>query len=83
MTAGHDPERDLFFLHFDCGNGGHVSVQGRLAGTSRRDAETITADLDGTLLLSSEPDPIIEQGRVALHPNHVVISQSARPRGGT
>ena len=76
MTTSYEPERDIFALRYCRDDGRHVTVQARLTNTTHRRAETVRVPLEGTLLLSSEPNPVTSDGQITVRRNHVVISQS-------
>ena len=76
MTTSHEPGRDIFAIRYCRDHGGHVIVQARLTNAAEPLAETVRLPLEGTLLLSSVPNPITGHGYITVRPNHVVISQS-------
>ncbi|QDT42579.1 Malto-oligosyltrehalose trehalohydrolase [Gimesia alba] len=70
MKTECNPDHNLFTIHYQ-----HTTITTRLTPPAITDAKPIAVPLKGKLLLSSDPDPVIENNQIELAPNHAIITQ--------
>lgn len=76
MTSGYDVGRQIFSLRFACEHGGTILIQARLTGPQWPESAPVKVQLEGNVLLNSEPNLETCEDQILLTPNHLVVSGS-------
>lgn len=74
LSVSHIEALQVFAMHFACDDGRQVTVLTRLA--DRDQPAFVSVATAGSVVLSSEPHPVIVEAHVELGRNHTVISRS-------
>ena len=66
-----DHQSGIFTLQYQ-----HFRIQARLTPLADTPAPPVSIPLTGALILSSEPEPVVENNQIRLAPNHTIVTRS-------
>ncbi|WP_417392547.1 malto-oligosyltrehalose trehalohydrolase [Gimesia sp.] len=71
LQTACDRQSGIFTLQYQ-----HIRIQARLTPLADTPAPPVSIPLTGALILSSEPEPVIENNQIRLAPNHTIVTRS-------
>ncbi|MCA9007171.1 MAG: hypothetical protein KDA70_17995 [Planctomycetaceae bacterium] len=71
LQTACDSQSSLFTLQYQ-----EIRIQVRLTPQADTQAQPVSIPFTGTLVLSSEPEPLIENNQILLFPSHTIITRA-------
>lgn len=76
LKTTFDKELNLFSIQYSKSGQGTVNIYARLTPVADSGATSAFVPQSGVLILSSIPEPVLENNQIRLEPNHLIITQS-------
>lgn len=71
LQTAYDSQSSIFTLQYQ-----HTTIQARLTPHAETETQPLPVPFTGTLVLTSEPEPVIENNQIHLAANHAVITHT-------